>query len=52
MIKSRFRVRHHLFKEPAQKAGFCFSSYGRFQVVATRYLFTGFHAIFADVLCC
>ncbi|MFM2971522.1 hypothetical protein AB8S79_15645, partial [Klebsiella pneumoniae] len=28
--KTRFRVRAPLFKEPAQKAGFCFSASGLF----------------------
>ena len=38
--------------EASLKSGaFSFSGYGRFLVVATRYLFAGFLAIFDDVCC-
>lgn len=38
-----------IHKASLQSGAFSFLSYGRFLVVATRYLFAGFLAIFADV---
>ncbi|MFY0857690.1 hypothetical protein ACA365_22435, partial [Enterobacter roggenkampii] len=39
----------NIHKASLQSGAFSFSGYGRFLVVATRYLFAGFLAIFADV---
>ena len=39
----------NIHKASLQSGAFSFLSYGRFLVVATRYLFAGFLAIFADV---
>lgn len=41
-----------IHKASLKSGAFFFSGYGRFLVVATRYLFAGFHAISANVLCC
>ncbi len=38
-----------IHKASLKSGAFSFSGYGRFLVVATRYLFAGFLAIFADV---
>ncbi|WP_204375389.1 hypothetical protein, partial [Serratia sp. 506_PEND] len=38
----------NIHKASLQSGAFSFLSYGRFLVVATRYLFAGFLAIFAD----
>ncbi|XEK22444.1 hypothetical protein NMD36_20455 [Escherichia coli] len=39
----------NIHKASLQSGAFSFLGYGRFLVVATRYLFAGFLAIFADV---
>lgn len=39
----------NIHKASLKSGAFSFLSYGRFLVVATRYLFAGFLAIFADV---
>lgn len=38
-----------IHKASLKSGAFSFSGYGRFLVVATRYLFAGFLAIFVDV---
>ncbi|WP_204107041.1 hypothetical protein, partial [Escherichia coli] len=40
---------HQIHKASLQSGAFFFSGYGRFPVVATRYLFVVFLTIFADV---
>ena len=41
-----------IHKASLKSGAFSFSGYGRFLVVATRYLFAGFLTIFADILYC
>ena len=41
----------NIHKASLQSGAFSFLSYGRFLVVATRYLFAGFFIVFVVVLC-